>query len=53
MKKCDFCTASTYNGKCYYADNTLVIREPYCKKAITLMSKTLQNTTIKKGENKR
>ena len=48
MRKCDFCVASLSNGKCYYAYNTQIIREPYCKKAIIVMSNTLKIQKRKK-----
>jgi hypothetical protein len=44
MKKCDFCTQSTPNGKCKkggYLDNSYT-RESYCKEAIEKMIKALQ-----------
>lgn len=40
MKKCDFCEWSNSKGKCYWDFQSQ--REEHCRKAIRLMSKTLE-----------
>lgn len=39
MTKCDFCTKSKPDGKCFWSTNA---REYDCKKAIEKMTKVLQ-----------
>lgn len=39
MKKCDFCTQSDENGKCYWSLKSA--REEYCKEAIKQMVKAM------------
>lgn len=41
MTKCDFCIKSNPSGKCYWIFQTA--RENDCRKAIELMTKTLQD----------
>ena len=41
MTKCDFCTKSSPQGKCYWSLQSC--RENDCRKAIELMTKALQN----------
>lgn len=41
MTKCDFCTKSTPNGKCYWSMQSS--REEDCKQAIEKMVETLKN----------
>lgn len=43
MKKCDFCTQSDQNGKCFWSAKTA--RENYCKEAIKQMVKALGQET--------
>lgn len=40
MTKCDFCTKSSPNGKCYWS--VQAFREDDCKDAIKLMIKAIQ-----------
>lgn len=49
MTKCDFCTMSYPNGKCYWASR--VAAEDDCKKAIKRMIKALQDE--KENNNKK
>lgn len=37
MNKCDFCTQSSPNGKCFWSAKS--VREKYCKEAIKQMAK--------------
>ena len=46
MIKCDFCTKSTPDGKCYWSFQS--VRESYCKEAIERMTKALTNIEIEK-----
>ena len=41
MTKCDFCTKSSPNGKCYWSSQSC--REDDCKEAIKLMTEALKN----------
>lgn len=47
MTKCDFCTKSNKNGKCFWSTSA---RESDCRRAIELMIKALQGS---KSETKR
>lgn len=47
MTKCDFCTKSNTQGKCYWSIQSC--RENDCRKAIELMIKALQGI----GSNKK
>ena len=49
MKKCDFCTKSSPDGKCFWS--SFVAREDDCKKAIKNMVEALKgsNDDKKKG----
>lgn len=48
MKKCNFCTESDHNGKCYWS--TQSCRKVYCEKAINKMIIALQfHKKTKKG----
>ena len=44
MTKCDFCTKSTPDGKCYWSLQHY--RESDCKKAIAMMIEALKNIGI-------
>lgn len=44
MTKCDFCTKSTPDGKCFWAMQGS--RESDCKKAIEKMTEALKNIGI-------
>ena len=46
MTKCDFCTKSGPNGKCFWSMQST--RETDCRKAIELMVKALQSGNGKK-----
>ena len=46
MKKCDFCTQSDEQGKCYYVSRS--VKEKYCKEAIKQMIKAMGKQ--RKGE---
>lgn len=46
MTKCDFCTMSAPNGKCYWSMQSL--REDDCEKAIKRMSEALGKETKNK-----
>ena len=45
MKKCNFCTQSSPDGKCYWSSQAA--REDDCRKAIKVMTEALKNI----GEN--
>ena len=46
MTKCDFCTKSTPDGKCYWS--LLSSREDDCNEAIERMAEALKNIGINK-----
>lgn len=46
MTKCDFCTESNENGKCFWS--TQFAKRDYCIKAIDKMSKFLDKNKLKK-----
>lgn len=45
MTKCDFCTQSMPNGKCFW--HSQVAREDDCKKAIEKMIEAFKNSQFK------
>ena len=45
MTKCDFCTMSTPDGKCFY--KSMAARQTDCEKAIKRMTEALKNSNIK------
>lgn len=45
MKKCDFCTKSLSNGKCWWGS---IGRKSDCKKAIELMVEALKSSNSEK-----
>lgn len=47
MTKCDFCTKSDVNGKCFWKSQSA--RETDCEKAIKKMTKALKEMGNKKG----
>lgn len=49
MKKCDFCSKSLPNGKCWWKT---IAREDDCKKSIELMVKAMQNNNDEKYSDK-
>ncbi len=50
MTKCDFCTQSSPEGKCYWRSQ--VSREDDCKKAIKVMTETLKEIPKKNKDSK-
>ena len=50
MNKCDFCTKSTPDGKCYWT--SLINRERDCEKAIQRMTEALKNVGYNQIKNK-